>query len=354
MSTIPELYNEKCHCAGCSQNNLGYSFVARRTAQHHNKRARLNAIRCERDMSTQRNMIEVDNEAILTHQPRALEELYTQTNSPVWEGASMSDTEDVSVTNDAISNSDNDDSGRNSNEISEDESEDDVVELNNNELNSEDSFATPDMLQNPVHRFIATFVVMFASHYVVDKGAVVLIEFINKLLTIYKQDFQLPLSLPGLQRMTGFSAMTKGIKKFVVCQDCHKVYKESASVPSHCDFVKLGAHSSCNCQLTKTSALGALVAKRSYLYQSVVNALQMFFLHSGFEDKIRHWNHELKMVDTMCDIYNGAMWKELKDKDGVQFTKDSRSLMLTLNINWFQPFDNVTHSMGAIYTGKIG
>ncbi|OAD74839.1 hypothetical protein PHYBLDRAFT_144199 [Phycomyces blakesleeanus NRRL 1555(-)] len=259
MSTIPELYNKKCHCAGCSQNDLGYSFVARRTAQRHNKRARLNAIRCEK--------------AILTHQSGALEESYTQTNSSVWEGASMSDTEDVSVTNDTISNGDNDDSGSNSNEISEDKSEDNVIELDNNELISE-------------------------GQLVVDKGAIVLIEFINKLLTIYEQDFQLPLSLPGLQCMTGFSVMTKGIKQFVVCQDCHKVYKESASVPSHCDFVKLGAHSSCNCQLTKTSALSALVAKR-------------------FRDKIRPWNHELKMVNMMCDIYNGAMWKELKDKDAL-------------------------------------
>ncbi|OAD67065.1 hypothetical protein PHYBLDRAFT_166755 [Phycomyces blakesleeanus NRRL 1555(-)] len=307
MSTIPELYNEKCHCAGCSQNDLGYSFVARRTAQRHNKRARLNAIRCERDMSTQRNMMEVDDEPILTHQPGALEESYTQTNSPVWEGASMSDTEDVSVTNDAISNGDNDDSGSNSNEISEDESEDDVIELDDNELNSEDPFATPDMPQNPVHRFIATFVVMFASRYVVDKGAVVLIEFINKLLTIYEQDFQLPLSLPGLQRMTGFSAMTKGIKKFVVCQDCHKVYEESASVPSHCDFVKLGARSSCNCQLTKTSASGALVAKRSYLYQSVLHRL-------GYLDLVRG-----TIIDPMHNLFLGTpkrlMDRWIKDED---------------------------------------
>ncbi|OAD66837.1 hypothetical protein PHYBLDRAFT_70172 [Phycomyces blakesleeanus NRRL 1555(-)] len=150
------------------------------------------------DMSIQRNMMEVDDEMLyskcsyLSPSTRSLEESYTQTNSPVWEGASMSDTEDVSVTNDAISNGDNDDSGSNSNKINENESEDDIIDLDSNELNSEDPFATPDMPRNPVHRFIATFVVMFASRYVIDKGAVVLIEFINKLLTIYEQDFQLP------------------------------------------------------------------------------------------------------------------------------------------------------------------
>ncbi|OAD66238.1 hypothetical protein PHYBLDRAFT_152562 [Phycomyces blakesleeanus NRRL 1555(-)] len=161
------------------------------------------------------------------------------------------------------------------------------------------------MPENPVRRTIATFVVMFASRYVVNKSAVVLIEFINKLLTIYEQDFQLPLSLPGLQRMTGFSAMTKGVKKFVVCQDCHKVYEENVSVPSHCDFVKLCVRSSCSCQLMKSSSLGALIAKR-------------------VAKKVRHWNHELKMMNTMCDIYDGAVWKELKDRGGVKFAQDSR------------------------------
>ncbi|OAD65344.1 hypothetical protein PHYBLDRAFT_153594 [Phycomyces blakesleeanus NRRL 1555(-)] len=268
MSTISELYNKKCLYVGCSQNNLGYSFVVRRTAQRHNKRARLNVIRCERDMFIQRNMMEVNDKSILTHQLRALKELYTQTYSSVWEVASMSDTEDVYITNDAISNGDNDDSGSNSNEISEEKSEEDIIELDNNELN--DPFATSDMPKNPVHRFIATFVFMFASQYVVDKGTIVLIKFINRLLTIYKQNFQLPLSLPGLQCMTDFSVITKSIKKFVVCQDCHKVYKENVSVLSHCDFVKLA--------------------------------------EDGRYD--------------VC-IYNGAMWKELKNKDGMQFTKES-------------------------------
>ncbi|OAD73579.1 hypothetical protein PHYBLDRAFT_186843 [Phycomyces blakesleeanus NRRL 1555(-)] len=39
----------------------------------------------------------------------------------------------------------------------------------------------PDMPENPVHRIITTFVVMLDTRYVANKGAVILIKFINKL-----------------------------------------------------------------------------------------------------------------------------------------------------------------------------
>ncbi|OAD68829.1 hypothetical protein PHYBLDRAFT_149840 [Phycomyces blakesleeanus NRRL 1555(-)] len=224
---------------------------------------------------------------ISTHQSGITEEAYVQTSSPFWEDASMSDDNNVLVGNKEIHNSENnsdvssndeESSGddENSNDKENKDDDKDVVEIKVEEFVDEDPFATPNMSESLVHRFIAKFVVMFASRYVINKGTVVLIEFINKLLTIYKQDFQLPLSLPGLQCMTGFSAMTKGVKKFVVCQDCYKVYEESVSAPFHCDFVKL-------------------------------------------------------------------------DKDSVQFVQDSRSLMLTINIDWFQPLNNVSHLSGAIY-----
>ncbi|OAD74559.1 hypothetical protein PHYBLDRAFT_167965 [Phycomyces blakesleeanus NRRL 1555(-)] len=101
------------------------------------------------------------------------------------------------------------------------------------------------MPENPVHRFIATFTVLFASRYVVNKGSVVLIEFINELLKIYGQDFQLPESLAGLHKMTGFLSITKGIKRFVSCPNCHCIYEENMSVPPHCVFTNVGACSPC-------------------------------------------------------------------------------------------------------------
>ncbi|OAD78420.1 hypothetical protein PHYBLDRAFT_140506 [Phycomyces blakesleeanus NRRL 1555(-)] len=160
MFSTPQPYNKKCYCAGCSQNELVYSSVAGKTAQRHNKRARLDAIRCE--SGTQ-----------------STEEACGQTNSPAWEGTPVSDDENVPVTNEEIHNS-----KYNGDENKENDNEDeDVVKVEVEEFVNEDPFAPPppDMPENPVHRIITTFVVMLALRYVVNKGAVILITFINKL-----------------------------------------------------------------------------------------------------------------------------------------------------------------------------
>ncbi|OAD71966.1 hypothetical protein PHYBLDRAFT_169877 [Phycomyces blakesleeanus NRRL 1555(-)] len=56
----------------------------------------------------------------------------------------------------------------------------DTVDIDAEEVDTEclyeNMFSNSSMPENPVHRFIATFTVLFASHYVVNKGAVFLIE----------------------------------------------------------------------------------------------------------------------------------------------------------------------------------
>ncbi|KAG2191149.1 hypothetical protein INT47_012155 [Mucor saturninus] len=340
MSSSNSIYNTKCYCTVCGDNEEGFTYVTRRTVQHHNKRARVDAVfTSSRD--SQREMMEVDSESVMTYQPGPVEE-GGQTNVPVLEIESMP-ANDVSIEN---RDDDNEISVENDDGASDDE---DVVELELEELDAEAPFEAPGMPENPVHKFIAIFTVLFTSRYVVNKGSIVLIEFINELLKIYEQDFQLPTSLLGLQRMTGFSEISKGIHRFVACQDCHQIYDECMTVPPTCVFQKLGSNSVCGCKLVKESSVGALAPKRVFVYQSVKHAMKTLFLRPGFEARIRHWNSDLKIPQTMCDVYDGAMWKDVKDINGAQFTADPRSLMLALNIDWFQPFDGVVYSCGAIY-----
>ncbi|KAI9003066.1 hypothetical protein CLU79DRAFT_841448 [Phycomyces nitens] len=250
MSSASSIYNVKCYCTVCGDNEEGYTFVTRRTAQHHNKRARVEeAFRTSRD--SQISAMEVDTGSILIHQPGAAEES-GQTNVPVSEPAFMFDN-DVSIGND-----DEDNGAGNGNDS---DDEEDVVEIELEELDVEAPFGAPGMPENPVHKFVAIFAVLFISRYVVNKGSVVLIEFINELLKIYEQDFQLPTSLLGLQRMTGFSEISKGINRFVACQDCHKIYNECTTVPPTCVFQKIGSNSVCGCKLMKESSVGALAPK---------------------------------------------------------------------------------------------
>ncbi|OAD68288.1 hypothetical protein PHYBLDRAFT_150472 [Phycomyces blakesleeanus NRRL 1555(-)] len=193
-----QMHNTDCHCTRCNNSDQGVSQVSRRTAQHHNKRARFEA---------EKRSMKVDTEIIPTYQSDSVEAMDGQTNSPILDTVSTFDN-DVFVGNDY----NGDESDTTDDNDSDDNGEEDTAKIYVGEFNNEVPFAASGIPENPVHRFIATFTVLFASCYVVNKGSVVLIEFINELLKIYGQDFQLPKSLAGLHKMTGFSSITKGIK----------------------------------------------------------------------------------------------------------------------------------------------
>ncbi|OAD72671.1 hypothetical protein PHYBLDRAFT_145984 [Phycomyces blakesleeanus NRRL 1555(-)] len=244
-NVVRPCHNVVCHCTLCSRNSLGYSLVSGRTAERHIVKEKLE--RVERSDAAERFANSVQEEEMMD-----VDTQYNQTDSTNSNAAIMAD--NVSV-DDEISEVNDNDSESN------DSSEEEDAETDIEELIAKDFFAASKIPANPVHQFIATFTVLFASHYVINKGAAVLIEFVNQLLKIYGEDFQLPSSLSGLQAMTGLSNFAKSIKKFVVCQDCYKVYKQDVPLPTNCDFTKHDARSTCSCTLMKVSPSGAMVAK---------------------------------------------------------------------------------------------
>ncbi|OAD74328.1 hypothetical protein PHYBLDRAFT_144775 [Phycomyces blakesleeanus NRRL 1555(-)] len=56
---------------------------------------------------------------------------------------------------------------------------------------------------------------------------------------------------------------------------------------------------------------------------------------------------ESNVVPECCNF--DTKWNSLKDSNGLPFVNHECSIMLTMNIDWFQPFNGVTYSCGAIY-----
>ncbi|KAG2192664.1 hypothetical protein INT47_009234 [Mucor saturninus] len=218
---------------------------------------------------------------------------------------------------------------------SDNESEDEM--LDNEEFNSELSF---------IHGFVVKALALFISFYVVNEGAIILIAIVNKILDFFGDSFRVPSSVSGLKSMAGMDTLTKGIKKYVACGECHSIY-ENDGAPLFCTFDKFGNSALCGHSLFKSSS--STIPKKSYVYQSIKHSLQTLFSRPDFETQINSWNRGPKVEKTMFDVYDGAMWNSVKDINGNLFVDDSRSLMLTLNIDWFQPFDGVSYSCGAIY-----
>ena len=62
----------------------------------------------------------------------------------------------------------------------------------------------------------------------------------------------------------------------------------------------------------------------------------------------------------LTDIYDGDIWKKFKDEPFAEdselfFSKDNADshLGLIVNLDWFQPFDGVSHSIGVLYVSIV-
>ena len=87
-------------------------------------------------------------------------------------------------------------------------------------------------------------------------------------------------------------------------------------------------------------------------YVTIRHQLAQMYQNPSFESNLQHWINQSNFAKFLCDIYDGNIWKTFKDGNSELFfskeTADSH-LGLVLNIDWFQPYDNKTHSTGVIY-----
>ncbi|OAD66193.1 hypothetical protein PHYBLDRAFT_70971 [Phycomyces blakesleeanus NRRL 1555(-)] len=167
--------------------------------------------------------------------------------------------------------------------------------------NDEDSLLELISELNLIHQFIIISVAIFVSLYIIDEGAVILIAIINKILQFLFDPFRLPVSVAGLKHLSGFEALTSGVKKYVACSKCHAIYDNEAA-PLCCTSPNFDKTSLCGNSLFK-SGPRSKVSKKTYIV----------------------------------------------DVDDIPFVDTEQSLILMLNIDWFQPFDGVTYSCDAIY-----
>eukprot|EP00112_Aurelia_sp_Birch-Aquarium-sp1_P009705 Seg2112.2 transcript_id=Seg2112.2/GoldUCD/mRNA.D3Y31 product="hypothetical protein" protein_id=Seg2112.2/GoldUCD/D3Y31 len=154
--------------------------------------------------------------------------------------------------------------------------------------------------------------------------------------------------------------------KFVVCPSCDKLYTyQQACVSVNgclqsrlCDYVPFPNHPQqrfrepCGAGLMKTvvSADGkrqVLYPKKVYCYQSLKTSIQRLLEREDIRSSLMQpkETHE----DALYDVYDGKVWKSMKDIHGNLYSRDWRNLSVMFNIDWFQPFDGSEHSLGAMY-----
>ena len=90
--------------------------------------------------------------------------------------------------------------------------------------------------------------------------------------------------------------------------------------------------------------------KQLYCYQSIISSLKELLLRSSFIETTELWRQgSIPNSDILSDKYNGKNWKEFLNISRVPFLSLPFNFVLSINIDWFQPYKYSTYSAGANY-----
>ena len=70
-----------------------------------------------------------------------------------------------------------------------------------------------------------------------------------------------------------------------------------------------------------------------------------------FLNLCEHWRVRASQVpeDMYADVYDGKVWKEFQSEQYNHYLNFPGNLLLSLNVDWFQPFSHTQYSVGVIY-----
>ena len=158
--------------------------------------------------------------------------------------------------------------------------------------------------------------------------------------------------------------MSDNFIEYVVCPRCNSVYEYEDCVQVRngvkkgklCSHVTFPSHpqqsqrTPCNTQLLKKVKSGkgySLVPFCVHPYYPLKKSFERLVAKPGFIENCEKWRERRTCVpeSVLGDIYDGNIWKEFSS----HFLALPHNYLLTLNVDWFQPFTHSVYSIGAIY-----
>lgn len=177
----------------------------------------------------------------------------------------------------------------------------------------------------------------------------------------------MPLSLKTVHKI--FGTANSDFVSYVVCPSCQSVYHFEdciiqrpfgQSLGKSCCHVPYPRHP----QLSRRGKCGAQLLKtvrgknRTYLrplkvypYLSLEKSMGCLVKRRGFLEACELWRKRSTLVPSghLGDIFDGKVWNDFNSSDMQHFLPSPYCYLLTMNVDWFQPYERRTYSLGAIY-----
>lgn len=156
--------------------------------------------------------------------------------------------------------------------------------------------------------------------------------------------------------------------EYVVCPICHSIYEFEDCVESvgsekrskYCCHISYPNHphrshrKPCGAALLRRVRSGRghrLVPIKVFPYMPLQKSLESLAKRPGFITSCEQWREREGTVPTsyLGDVYDGRIWHDFHSTIGHNFLSAPMSYLVTLNVDWFQPFLHTQYSVGAMY-----
>ena len=158
---------------------------------------------------------------------------------------------------------------------------------------------------------------------------------------------------------------------YVVCRKCFSIYQFSQCIETsgihrkskQCSFRRFPFHpqlrmrSPCGTLLLKSVELAS---KKTYLYPFLMYcylgldlSLQSMFDRPNFFNDCEKWRCRSVASGLLQDVYDGQIWQKFMCYEGKPFLSEPGNLGLILNFDFFQPYEHLSYSLGAIYMSVL-
>ena len=149
--------------------------------------------------------------------------------------------------------------------------------------------------------------------------------------------------------------------EYIVCPKCDSIYspeyckRAGKFVATACPYKAypnhphVGRRKECGASLLKAVRLkSGLVYRPRKIFpcQSIKTAITKLAQRPGFVQCCELWRQRgaFRRNGYMCNVYDGEIWGQYNE-----FLCAPYNYLLTLNVDWFSPFDHGRYSVGAIY-----
>ena len=177
-----------------------------------------------------------------------------------------------------------------------------------------------------------------------------------------------PKNEASLRKMAGTQKTGALFKTSVCCPQCFTLYPNiedwvlySHSKPDDhlCEHVEYPRHphasrrTKCSTKLLKqlkTAKSTILRPLKVFPHQSLCISLQNILIRPGILKSCNEWVKRRSTDPTiMNDIYDGRVWQNFQTVNGRDFLALPNNIALSMNVDWFRPFEHSPYSIGVIY-----